>query len=297
MYIQIHGNPSETPNGISDTPRMRNRRRRRELVTSGTKADGLKAGEKETDYSNDLHYDASSEWLLSDASDEELDKLRSRDKDDEDDDDDKEYDESVTNDSQSKTSPNTSKESDPMSKDLEEQELSEPISPPIQRTLSFEGPQMVSPEYEGFSTPDCEQNIYVECERRPIATGPTQKQEQYKNNDDSQDRLPKLLFNLNTENRDNRITEYRDTPDIEEELRRCFSGRCYSADIDEEPSNNRVSSCDMYMPYLNQYREEIMERVKDSPTGMYKMSRDARIPHVGVSDKVRRHKRVYAATA
>ena len=66
MYEEIHGPIPETPNGSSDTPRMRNRRRRNEIASgSQTKcADGIAS-------SSDLHYDASSEWVASDKSEDD----------------------------------------------------------------------------------------------------------------------------------------------------------------------------------------------------------------------------------
>ena len=263
MYVEIHGNPPETPNGTSDTPRMRNRRRRRQLVSKGDTKDEQwdEEGEEEED-SNELHYDASSEWILSEASDEELNTLRSNDKDD-DGDDDGEEEETVTVKRKSNISLENSNENETECKCTEEPARKEPTSPPIEQTLSVDCMQTVSSDCQKFSSPDCQQKIYVECERRPKATEPKQEQEQSDNNE-NQDESQTLLYN--------RITENRDTPEIEEELRRCFSGRCFSVDIGEEPdmSANRLgSSCtdDMNMPYLDQYREEILQRVKNSPTG------------------------------
>lgn len=67
MYEEIHGPAPATPNGTSDTPRMRNRRRRRQLASRSE----TKLTDNDPD-SLDLHYDASSEWMTSDKSDDEI---------------------------------------------------------------------------------------------------------------------------------------------------------------------------------------------------------------------------------
>ena len=96
MYEEIHGPPPETPNGSNDTPRLRNRRRRREIaeetqdplpvsplgriVTPRTRHRRHRkeiATEIQTDLpeemssTSDVHYDASSEWINSDKSDDD----------------------------------------------------------------------------------------------------------------------------------------------------------------------------------------------------------------------------------
>ena len=70
MYQEINGPTPETPNGTIDTPRMRNRRRRRGFLS---KSD-TQVNSNPPDSTAELHYDASSEWVPSDVdqSDEEL---------------------------------------------------------------------------------------------------------------------------------------------------------------------------------------------------------------------------------
>ena len=245
MYVEINGPPPETPNGTSDTPRMRNRRRRRELASE--------SDTKLTDNSDELHYDASSEWIVSDASDDELNTLYSHDEID---------DGTPTNDLLSGDSLEHSNENYTKCKH-KDQSQEDSASSLNRQALSVDFLQTVSPDSEQVSSPDCRRNIYVEFDRCPKATGAIQEQDQWDNNYDQDENQP-LVVNRNSEN--------RNTPEIEEELRRCFSGQCFSVDISEEPgeaANRDGSSCTdgMCIPYLDQYREEIMHRVKDSPTG------------------------------
>ena len=219
MYEEIHGPAPATPNGTSDTPRMRNRRRRRQLACRSE----TKLTDNDPD-SLDLHYDASSEWMTSDKSDDEITI-------------------DVFKNQRRKSSHGTERHA--YSAGYERRLLSSTMMEVRSAQQATKYHSLQAPIHRSFDP-----SI---IDKRPLSSAVAEVRSAY---EAPVQQSVQTVIHLST---DQSVKESYPPAD-EYRLETPLKEECM-------PDKNVDDMCTW--PYLDQYREQIMERVKCSPTGLY----------------------------